>query len=532
NNLDSIGSYLLREKLINNPKISNKNKDHKKNILNLLDKNDEYSLTENMLSRLQQNLEFLRDNATCETKHFADEMIDIYNKITPLDGVSAFVQDVIRENVQKVVLKKTDNFSENNANGLCSQKYQNKTLRVQEKSIDDLFNITSELINVSEMYEYIQRGLADIFGSDPKFLSLKKNTEYFQSLSLQLQNKLSRIKRVSARNFYGKAQRVVYDITSKNEKKIKLDFQGENILIDKRLFSELENVFLHLVRNAVYHGIELPDQRKQMGKSEEGKIAVSFEETHRSLVIAIKDDGKGIFCQEVMRKAIEKKIISKNQAQKLMKQDIYNLLFVPGFSTVEHADEVSGRGVGLDIVKKQVAMLGGEISVFSEENRGTSIKLIIPKNISLNIFNGFVIQSCGQNFVLPLNTMGESFKVVRNQIESTPDNNEFISHHGKLYSLLRLNKILAISSGQDKKNGIAIVVTADDGDDFVLLVDEIIGIRQVVLKTISGLSYIPEVVYGAAVLGNSKVALVLDVKKFKNFNSKLRGGYGKFKNKL
>ena len=512
--MDNLGERLIENNIICTNNIKTEKINPKSEIEKILRTYEEEEMDEAICSNILDNLKLLAKQATENTRHFVEDAIDVFEKIVSIEGFTDFLADVIIEKIQNVEFEQESMESENINS---SNEEVNKTMRVNELKIDELFHIAGEFINLGEIYEHIEKNLNSQLREKGHLLSLKKNNETFNLLSLQLQDKLSKIKRVSLRNLIRSANRIAYDINLAGDKKIKIDVEGENILIDKGLLERLEHPFIHLIRNAADHGIESVEERKKLGKEEEGTVTIVFSETEKNLNIHISDDGKGINREAVLSKAIEKNILTHDCAESLDDDDVYKLLFTPGFSTLNKSNEFSGRGVGMDVVNKEILSLGGEIFIESAESKGTSMMVSVPKKFFINIMEGLIVKSAGQKYVLPVSSIGESIKVSPDEIVSLPGETECVMCHENLYRILRLDKLLGFSSSVNSIDNekIGVLIMNENAVESVLLVDDILGIRQVVLKDMDALASKPSYIYGAAVLGDGNVSLVIDLKKIK-----------------
>jgi len=514
--MDTIGERLITSNIISVNLLKTEKLNPKAEIEKILRSYGEDDIDELLSAKILNNLKLLAEQTTENTRHFVGEAIGVFEKVVSVEGFTGFLADVIAEKLQNVKLNQ--NLSEDKSlSSLKGGISLNKTMRVNELKIDELFNLAGEFINIGEIYEHIEKDLNSQLSINRNFLSLKKNNETFNALSLQLQDKLSKIKRVSLQNLIRSAHRIVYDINLSGEKKVKVIVEGENILIDKGLLERLEHPFIHLVRNAADHGIENVEERKNSDKKEEGTVKIIFSENKKNLNICITDDGKGINRDSVLSKAIEKKILSPDFSEPMTDDQIYKLLFKPGFSTLNESNELSGRGVGLDVVNREILALGGEIFIESVEEKGTSITVCVPKKFFITIMDGLIVKSAGQKFILPVSSIRESIKITEDKIISLPGCSECVKRDENVYKIIRLDKFLGVSKSfkvYDKEK-IGVVVMNERAVEFILMVDDIVGIRQIVLKDIDGLANKPDYLYGAAVLGNGNIALVIDLKKIK-----------------
>jgi len=389
-----------------------------------------------------------------------------------------------------------------------------KTMRVYESSIDNFLDFVGELVVVGEMYDHIQKRFSEDLGPIKAVADLKKNNETFNDLSTALQRSVLDVRRVPIKTLLQRAPRIIRDVATAKKKKIKVQTEGEKIFIDKSLLESVEGPFVHMIRNAADHGVEIPEKRLANGKEETGNVLIAISENDESLYIKIKDDGGGINKDIILNKAISNGILTQEAADNLSEQEVFQLLFAPGFSTAEEITDISGRGVGMDVVKKNIEGIGGQIHIKSILTEGSEFTIEIPKTVCVKIMDGFLVSVKNNRFVLPMTSVGESFKITNNEITETLGDGECIMHHGKIFPVARLDKLLNLAEESLEKKSEKIGVILDYGktsNKIVLLVDEVLGTQQVVIKDIEGLPEQTELIAGGAVLGDERVAIVLNL---------------------
>ncbi len=462
-------------------------------------------------------LEELKKQATEDTVSFVDEAIDAYNKTISTEGFTPFLAEVILSKVNNVKIKEEADKGEEKQKTVSVKDKDatvksKKTMRVYESSIDRFLDFVGELVVVGEMYDHIQKRFAEKLGLNKDVINLKKNNETFNDLSTALQKSVLDIRRVPIKTLVQRAPRIVHDVAVAKKKKIKVHIIGEGTLIDKSLLESLEGPFVHMVRNAADHGIEPPEERKAKGKPEEGSITIEITENENSLFISIKDDGGGINRDVVIENAISKGLLTKERAATLSEQEVYHLLFAPGFSTAKEITDISGRGVGMDVVKKNVDAMGGQIHISSVLDEGSTFTIEAPKAVAVRIMAGFLVSSCDNRFVLPMAGVGESFMVDSDKITTTIEEGECLLHHKKVFPVIRLDRLLELKRDKDDQRTeyVGVIITAGQRD-FVLLVDDVLGTQQVVIKDIEGLGARSDLISGGAILGDERVAIVLNL---------------------
>lgn len=460
-------------------------------------------------------LEELLSQSSFSIKEVISEAITIFKEMVPFDGLTTFVADSIKEKLSAVehenaltlnpVLYRDDEADE-------SQK--ESTIRVKKKNIDNILNPLGELVIVNEMFVHIQRRLETLLGSSGDVSAIKKNNEILSRITADLQYELSEMRQVPIASVGQKAQHVALNIAAALNKKIDITIEGGDVTCDKDIFEGIQDPIVHLIRNAVDHGIEETQDRSKAGKPERGLIVLRFSDNAEKLIITIRDDGKGVDPDAICKKAIEKGFISHEQGAILTDEQKTSLILLPGFSTARNVTDVSGRGVGLDVVCQNVQKLGGNVVIEGVAGVGTSFVLSIPKKAFVKIVNGFLVTAGNTICVFPVSNVGKSFQVEMRKVTTLVDGGECLMHHGKVYPLIRLASELGFTaqSGQSS-SGIGVII--DNGKkEQIVLVDDILGTQQVVLKNIQGINFNTELILGFSILGNEKIAAMIDVDYF------------------
>jgi two-component system chemotaxis sensor kinase CheA len=305
-------------------------------------------------------------------------------------------------------------------------------------------------------------------------------------------------------------KRVVRDITRSTGKQARLEIRGENTELDKRMIDELGDPLVHLVRNSVDHGIELPEVREAAGKPREGTVTLDALHRGNSIVIEVRDDGRGLDADRILRKCLEKGLVSKADAEKMTPQQIYQKIWEPGLSTAEKVTEVSGRGMGMDIVKSKIEQLSGTADINSVPGQGTTITLKLP--LTLAILPSLMVEIHGDVFAIPLEAVVEIVSVARNQVSSV-QGRQMASVRGRVVSLLRLGDLLAFHGGGETSQSpdTTLVIVGETGEEVGLAVDRVIGEEDVVIKSIAENFENVRGIAGASILGDGRVSLILDI---------------------
>ncbi len=375
---------------------------------------------------------------------------------------------------------------------------ENETVRVDRRRLDDLINQIGELVIGSSMVEQELLSFNGGLALD-SMSALGKIVRDLQEMSLSL-------RMVPIAATFQKMNRVIRDVAKKLGKQIDFVTEGDDTELDKSVVDQIGDPLIHMVRNAADHGIEMPDVRQAAGKNPEGTVRLRAFQQGGNIYIELSDDGKGLDKQRILNKAIERGLIAADA--NLSEQDIYNLIFLPGFSTASEVTELSGRGVGMDVVRRNVEALQGSVSVRSVPGQGSTVTVRLP--LTLAILDGLLVRLDQEVFIIPLLSVIESVSVQAKDIRPIVGVGEVISLRGEVVSLLRLHKMLGIPRSIHEDQGL-IVIVEDQGRRVALLVDELVGQQQVVIKNLEANFRKVPGVGGATILGDGRVALILDI---------------------
>ena len=302
--------------------------------------------------------------------------------------------------------------------------------------------------------------------------------------------------------------RIVREIADMTGKSVRLITEGENTEVDKTVIDKLAEPLTHMIRNAVDHGLETPEQRLAAGKSEEGTLRLAAKHRSGRIVIEIADDGAGINRERVRQKAIDNGLITAEA--NLTDEEIDNLIFHPGFSTAEKISDISGRGVGMDVVKRSIQQLGGRISIVSQPGRGSVFTMSLP--LTLAVLDGMVVTVAGQTLVVPLTAIVETLQPEAGNVHKFGAEQRLIAIRDSFCPLIDVGRVLNFRGGQaDPMQTVALLVETEGGGQRALMVDAIQGQRQVVIKSLeANYDQVPGIA-AATILGDGRVALILDV---------------------
>ena len=336
---------------------------------------------------------------------------------------------------------------------------------------------------------------------------LSRDILVLQRITKELQHNAMSLRMVPVRGAFQKMQRLVRDLAGQQGKVIHLKLSGEETEIDRNIVAQLADPLIHMVRNACDHGIETPQERLAAGKPSHGTVSLSACHQGGGIVIRISDDGRGLDPERLRRKALERGVISADAI--LSRDDILELILAPGFSTAETVTDLSGRGVGMDVVRRNIARLRGKIEIESVIGAGAAFTIYLP--LTLAIIQGMVVGLGEERFIIPTLAIRESFKPEPHMITPLLGRGSVINRRGRLLPILRLGDYLGVPSRHaDHSEGIAIIV--ESGTTLCcIIVDQLIGKSEVVIKDLGDVFDAQGAMSGAAILGDGRVALIVDV---------------------
>ncbi|ASS91539.1 chemotaxis protein CheA [Aeribacillus pallidus] len=378
------------------------------------------------------------------------------------------------------------------------KKNQQKTIRVNIERLDILMNLFEELV--------IDKGRLEQISKELNHSELKETVEKMSRVSADLQNIILNMRMIPIETVFNRFPRMVRNLARDLNKKINLVITGAETELDRTVIDEIGDPLVHLIRNAIDHGIETPETRLKYGKKEEGTLRLSAYHSGNHVFIEIEDDGAGINQKKVLQKAIERGIVTKEASETLTEKQIHELIFASGFSTAEKISDVSGRGVGLDVVKNTIESLGGSITIESEEGKGSLFSIQLP--LTLTIISAMLIEVGNEKYGIPISSIIESLVIKKEDILQTHQN-KVIDYRGKIVPLVFLKEIFEVDA-EDDQDYVSIVVVKKGDKMAGLVVDSFIGQQEIVLKSLG--QYLTNVfaISGATILGDGQVALIVD----------------------
>lgn len=400
-----------------------------------------------------------------------------------------------------------DNKEEKHKSASVGKKIENKTIRVNLEKIESLMNMFEETV--------IERGRIEELVYSLDHPELHERVQRLDSVSKELQNLVLSMRMVPVETVFNRFPRMVRQLSKDLNKGIDLIISGEDTEIDRMVIDEIGDPLVHLIRNSVDHGIESKEERLASGKSERGTVHLRAYHRGNSIVIEINDDGKGINKNKVLEKALSRNIITEAEGARLSPNEVAELIFEAGFSTADTISEVSGRGVGLDVVKTTINKLGGSVTVQTEENKGSTFRIELP--LTLSIIQSMLVASDGKRYAIPLGNIIETMRISVTKVQNI-QGRDVVNYRKKTIPIIELPNLFGESPNltRDEREFLQVVIIKTNETIYAMSVDEIYGQREIVLKSLGdffkeGAEYFS----GATILGDGRVVLILDCDKTK-----------------
>ena len=377
----------------------------------------------------------------------------------------------------------------------------NRTVRVDIEKLDVLMNLVSELIIAknSLVSASAAEGVVNA--------GVNEQIEYLESVTTNLHESVMKVRMVPIESVVSKFPRMIRDLSKKLNKKMELYMSGEETELDRTVVDEIGDPLMHLLRNAADHGLESAELRAQRGKPEVGSIFLDAYQDGNNVVIEVRDDGNGIDAENVKKKAIERGVITPEQGESMSEKDIINLLFHAGFSTAKQISDISGRGVGLDVVKSKIESLSGEVEVKSVLGEGSTWIIRLP--LTLAIIQALMVTVGGEKYAISLGSI-QTIEDIRPDEIKFVQNREVINLRGSVIPIIRLSNELDIESSKSPDENLVVVIVKKGEKLAGLVVDELIGQQEIVIKSLGKYITKCKIISGATILGDGEVALILD----------------------
>ena len=411
------------------------------------------------------------------------------------------VEEVKKEEVEKIEPKVVAPTNENANTHNAKQALSNKTVRVNIDRLDTLMNLVSELIIVKTQLEGLEVGVGEVESN------YNDSVEYLERITTSLHDAVMKVRMVPVETVFNRFPRMIRDVSRKLDKEIDLVMSGEETELDRTVIDEIGDPLIHLLRNAADHGLETTEERIQLGKPRKGTIKLQAYQDGNSVMIVVEDDGKGINVNKVKNKAIDRGTITKEEAATMTDKEIIELLFKPSFSTAEKISDLSGRGVGLDVVKSKITALGGHVEVETEWGKGS--KFIVRLPLTLAIIQALMINVADDKYAIPLSNIQNIEDVYKEDIKLV-QNQEVIVVRDEIIPIIRLRSVLGLPEEEDKDMMMGVIVKKGE-KQVGFIVDSLIGQQEIVIKSLGKYLSGIDIIAGATILGNGEVALILDV---------------------
>lgn len=365
--------------------------------------------------------------------------------------------------------------------------------------VDILMNLMGELV--------INKVRIEQIGQTHRIAELTETLEQMDRVTTDLQNIVMKVRMVPVSQVFNRFPRMVRDVTKELNKEINLTIEGEETELDRTVIDEIGDPIMHLLRNSLDHGVEMPDDRVAKGKPRVGEVKLIARHEGNNVVIMVTDDGKGIDADVIRRKAVEKGLYTQDEVDKMDDADAVRIIFLPGFSTAEKISDISGRGVGMDVVRSKIEALSGHVDVETHINEGSIFKIKLP--LTLAIIQAMMVRVQDEMYAIPLGSIDSTISIQPDDIK-TVQNREVIVLRGEIIPIIRMEETLAVPHTKDWDEIFVVVVHSGEAKAG-LVVDRLIGQQEIVIKTLGNLFMGLKMFSGATVLGDGRIALILDV---------------------
>lgn len=493
----------------------------------LSDKFDNF-LPDEKSSEVAKHLEKLNETINDPAgRSIVENAIDNYQTMMSTVGFDNLLRELLLEGVENLCTlcpwsedssKKDgdhkDVSEENKSSGKSGVVFR-KTMRVAEENIDKFLEYVGELIIVREMFKYLRKRIANSETDKSIIQEFRRANDSFTSLSHNLQQSIMEIRRIPVKGILQKAPRIVRDIASATGKEIDVTIVGEEVEIDKSIIEALEAPLVHMIRNTADHGIELPAARIEANKPPNGTVNISVVELPDIIELKISDDGAGIDFSAIREKGERLGLVKAGK--NMSDEEMVNLIFMSGVSTAKKVTDVSGRGVGMDVVKRNIEKVGGKVLVSSVQGDGTEFTIKIPKTIGTQIINGFLVRVGEEHFIIPSENIVEAFNAPFSDFTDIAGKGMCVKRRDAIMPFLYSKDVFGIN-GFNIQKGVddTVIAIKHKNQMYGLGVDEILGLQEIVVKPVEGLKQEKHLFAGAAITGSGNVSMVVDVENILN----------------
>ena len=454
-----------------------------------------FILSEKPIEEIKKIIENVSEIEEAVIEHF--EIPDQVQETTPAETTQTV-------KVEEKVVEKKEEKKASASSSKSSKPVVNRSVRVDIEKLDDLMNLVSELI-------IAKNGLVSVTGDTrAQIQSFNEQIEYLERVTTNLHESVMKVRMVPIESVVNRFPRMIRDLSKKLNKDMELIMTGEDTELDRTVIDEIGDPLMHMLRNAADHGLESTIDRLKIGKPKVGTIRLDAYQDGNNVTIEVADDGAGVDVEKIKRKAIEKGTITEEQAEFMSDKEAVDLLFAPAFSTAEKISDVSGRGVGLDVVKNKIEGLGGDVEVVTKLGEGT--KFIVRLPLTLAIIQALMVRISDEMYALPLNSVVTIEEIVPEDIKYV-QTKEVINLRGTVIPLVRLNEVLdiePIDRDESDDEGLIVVIVKKGDRQAGLVIDKLLGQQEIVIKPLGKYIRVPKMISGATILGNGEVALIID----------------------
>lgn len=454
--------------------------------------------------------------ATPESKETIEKLITSVSEVAEvyIDAINVpkeatAVVDVSPKETKKVVKaveKKVDEAQDKAKQGSNAKaKVGSRSVRVDIDKLDTLMNLVSELIIAKNGLVSVSTGDTEISAENAQ--TFHEQIEYLERVTTNLHESVMKVRMVPIDSVVNRFPRMIRDLNRKLDKKMELYMSGEETELDRTVIDEIGDPLMHLLRNSADHGLESNEERVRLGKPEVGSIYLDAYQDGNNVVIEVRDDGAGIDVDKVRNKALERGVITEKHAETMTDKDFIELLFQPSFSTADKITDVSGRGVGLDVVKTKIEALGGNISAKSVAGEGSTFTIQLP--LTLAIIQALMVEVGKEKYAIPLGSINSIEDILKTDI-SLVQSKEVIHLRGHVIPILRLHELLDIPEPEDDRDNLTVVIMQKGDQQIGLIIDNLIGQQETVIKSLGRYITNDKLFSGATILGDGEVALILD----------------------
>ncbi|MBN2374673.1 chemotaxis protein CheA [bacterium] len=482
-----------------------------------------FSCMQSYIHKLEDIFKSLQSERLCFDRELVDFIIHCAGNVR--HSISQIIPDMPKMDLLQDELDEIEGFleekkgspqQENLVVNLSPQKKtanpfgkKSNLLKVEFERMEQLLNLMGELVIHRTHLDQIDSQFRETFGEKGIVLDLSNTSEQIGKITTELHETIMKVRMLPIKQVFMRFPRYVRDLARGMGKEINISFEGEETELDKKVIDEIGEPLMHLIRNSIDHGIEPPEERVVLGKPKTGNITLKASHESSHIIITVKDDGKGIDREKLIAKAKKAGLTVKDDAES---NEVFNLIFVSGLSTSDSITEISGRGVGMDVVKKSLTRINGAIEVESEVNKGTCFTIKLP--LTLAIISALMVEVSGEQYAIPLTSVIESIRVRDDEIHMV-NNCEVTNIRGKIFPLIRLSSLFGLESLNNETSHYVVIVQSTMGE-MGIVVDSLLGQQEIVIKALDDYIGNSVGIAGATILGDGRVVLIVDVLELMN----------------